>query len=103
MLEKEVEAKIVRYAKDKGVLTYKFSSPQQRGVPDRLFLHGGIALFMEVKRAGKQPTKLQLKHMERIREAGHYACWVDNPHDGKIAVGALANGDIKLLPADLFR
>ena len=37
MLEKDIEKAVCDYAKSKGVLTYKFSSPNHVGVPDRIF------------------------------------------------------------------
>ena len=36
MLEKQIEAKVCEYAKTKGVLVYKFTSPARAAVPDRL-------------------------------------------------------------------
>lgn len=89
MLEKEVESKIVAYATKERVLTYKFSSPQRRGVPDRIFLYNGKALFLEIKRLGKKPTKLQYKHLQLISDAGHRTGWVDNVEDGKLHIDML--------------
>ena len=60
MLEKEIEKKIVNYAKSKNFLAYKFTSPSNRSVPDRLFISPtGNIFFIEFKRKGKIPTKLQ--------------------------------------------
>ena len=38
MLEKQIESKVCDYAKSKGVLAYKFTSPARAAVPDRLFI-----------------------------------------------------------------
>lgn len=58
MLEKEIEAHLVRRVKEAGGIAYKFTSPQRRSVPDRLVLMpGGRALFVECKRPGAKPTR----------------------------------------------
>jgi len=66
MLEKDLEKKIARWCKDNGYLTYKFSSPSMRGVPDRIIIGPLGVLFLELKRPGNEPTKLQLKHIDDI-------------------------------------
>lgn len=78
MLEKTIEAKAVRAAKERGWRSYKFSSPAHRGVPDRLFLRDGRAVFIEFKRPGKKPTRLQARELELIRETGCKAEWTDS-------------------------
>jgi len=83
-LETQIETKVSNYAKSKGCLSYKFSSPANRGVPDRIFiLPNGVVLFMELKAPGKTPTALQLKHAQEIRANGGNAVWVDNLEDAK--------------------
>ena len=50
MLEKQIESKVVKKAKELGFLTYKFSSPSNRGVPDRIFISPyGEVFFIEFK------------------------------------------------------
>jgi Holliday junction resolvase len=78
MRESALEAKIVKYCRENGILTYKFSSPSQRGVPDRVMMKDGKVLFLEVKAPGKEPTKLQLHEIEKIRKSGVFAVWADN-------------------------
>lgn len=81
--ESQVEAKIVAYARSKGCLVYKFSSPARRGVPDRIIIApGGKVLFLEIKRPGKHPTELQLREMRLLREQGCRAEWTDSAQDG---------------------
>jgi hypothetical protein len=76
--EKELEVKVVRFARELGLLVYKFSSPSNRGVPDRLFVneHGTIG-FLELKAKGEKPTKLQMFHLDLFRARGVPAGWVD--------------------------
>ena len=40
-------------------MNFKFSSASRKGVPDRIFLYKGSVMFIEFKRNGKKPTKLQ--------------------------------------------
>ena len=82
-LESSVEAALVRYAAKRGVLTFKFSSPSHRGVPDRIFMANGNVLFLEVKRPGGEPTALQTYTMRAITNAGCLCRWVDNVEAGK--------------------
>lgn len=79
----------MRHAQRKGVLTFKFSSPSHRGVPDRIFIKNGFILFLEVKRPGGVPTRLQEYTMRAIRQAGARVNWVDNVQDGKDLIDGL--------------
>ena len=71
MKEKQIESKIVKKAKELGFLTYKFSSPSNRGVPDRIFIspHGEV-FFIEFMSAKGKLTKLQEKVIKDIGEYG---------------------------------
>lgn len=92
MLEKEIEASVVSYARKSGVLAYKFSSPAQRGVPDRIFVFNDRVLFVEFKRTGQKPTKLQYHQMKLLQEQGQhhvYVEWCDNVHSGKHMIRTL--------------
>lgn len=78
MLERQLEAKVVKHCHDLNLLCYKFSSPAHRGVPDRLILGRGRAMFLELKTLGKRPTELQIREIDRIRSRGIHVNWVDN-------------------------
>ena len=78
MTEAQLERKVVEFCREYKLLTYKFSSPAHRGVPDRIILYRGRALFLELKRPGKKPTKLQERELEELRAAGCAAHWSDN-------------------------
>ena len=84
MLEKEIEAKVKEYARSKGWLAYKFTSPGHSFVPDGLFISPkGVVLFMEFKQLGKKPTPGQSREISRIIEH-HTQCYVvDNVERGK--------------------
>jgi hypothetical protein len=68
--ERDIEKKAVELAKKAGWLTYKFVSPSQRGVPDRIFIKDGRIVFVEFKAPGKKPTALQAQTIRKLREAG---------------------------------
>jgi len=68
-LEKELEKKIVQYAKDKKILTYKFSSPSCRGVPDRIFINkSGVVFFIEFKNPHGKMSQMQFKIKNDLEE-----------------------------------
>lgn len=80
MLESELERKVVNWCKSRGLLTYKFVSPNNRGVPDRIVVctSNGCILFLELKQRGKRPSALQIHEINRLREAGCNAQWADS-------------------------
>lgn len=98
MTESQLEAALVRYARAKGILTYKFSSPAHRGVPDRIFIHQGRVLFLELKRPGNVPTKLQEHVMAEMCEAGANCLWTSDLDMAKTILDNLAHhGNIHTL------
>lgn len=77
--EKSIEQYLVKKVKEKGGRAYKFVSPGNDGVPDRLVcLPGGRICFVELKAPGKQPTKLQQLQLERLRGLGFQTAVVDS-------------------------
>lgn len=69
MLEKFVEAALVKRVKELGGTCEKFTSPGRRSVPDRIVtLPGNRIVFVEVKAPGKKPTELQDRdHARRMK------------------------------------
>jgi len=84
--ESKLESRVVKLCRKLGLLTYKFSSPSQRGVPDRVIMGWGIVFFLELKKAGCKPTALQKREIKRISEAGIPADWVDNFIDAELMI-----------------
>ena len=78
MLERDIEAYLVKRCAEIGALCDKFTSPQRRSVPDRLITFGGRVLFVELKATGKKPTEAQVRDHERRREAGAAVVWLDS-------------------------
>ena len=67
MLEKTIEAALIKRVKELKGLCEKFTSPGRRSVPDRIVtLPGGRIVFCECKRPGAKPTnKQQADHAAR--------------------------------------
>ena len=71
MLEKEIEKYLRDKIKNLGGIAYKFISPGNNGVPDRLIcLPTGKAIFMELKAPGKEPKPHQNLQINRLRNLG---------------------------------
>ncbi len=84
MLEKAIEAKVYKYAEEKGFSQNKLSSPACRSVPDRIFFADKQrCFFIEFKATGKKATPAQLRDHERRERQGHIVFVVDNVEDGK--------------------
>lgn len=87
MLEKKIEAVVCDYAKSKGWLVYKFTSPARAAVPDRLFIApGGRCIFCEFKAPGKKPTVPQSREHDRLRSQGVQVYVVDDVVVGKAVI-----------------
>lgn len=68
MLEKDIEAYLVKRVKAIGGHAYKFVSPSNRGVADRLVvLPGGVVWFVEVKTEGGRLSPLQTLFIEQMK------------------------------------
>ncbi len=71
MLEREIENYLNDNIKKLGGRAYKFVSPGNRGVPDRMILlPGGRIIFVELKTKDRYPTKLQRVQIKRMRDLG---------------------------------
>lgn len=84
-LESVIEHRVCDYAKTLRVLSYKFTSPARRSVPDRLMVmpEGRGCFFMEMKRKGQQPTAAQAVEIARIRAQGVKVYVIDSVEQGK--------------------
>ena len=69
--EKVIEEYLRDQVKSKGGKAYKFVSPGNAGVPDRMIvLPGSEVFFVELKAPGKKPTELQNKKIAALRTLG---------------------------------
>lgn len=83
MKESIIEKKVTEYAKKKGWLCFKWSSPSQRGVPDRMYFKDFKVKMIEFKAEGKRPTKLQEKVHSNLYEQGFVVDVIDSIEAGK--------------------
>lgn len=71
MAEKDIERFLVAGVKNMGGKAYKFVSPGNAGVPDRLVvMPGGKVYFAELKTDKGTPTVLQCRQMNQLYELG---------------------------------
>lgn len=79
MSEKEIENYLVRKIKKLKGIAYKFTSPGNSGVPDRLcLLPNGVIFFVELKSTGKKPRALQVNQIAKIAKLGQRVYVVDS-------------------------
>lgn len=98
MLERDIEAYLVKRCKEIGALCDKFTSPQRRSVPDRLVTFGGRVLFVELKATGARPTPAQVRDHDRRRAAGAEVAWLDSVEGVDVVIDALTLG--RRIPVD---
>ena len=89
MLESQLERRLVEWCRRNGLLTLKFVSPNNRGVPDRIVIWQGRILFLELKQPGAKPTKLQFHEMKRLADAGCLVRWADNFDEALLHISRL--------------
>lgn len=89
MRESYIEKKVCDYAVTLGWVHYKFSSPGNKGVPDRILLRKGRIIFIEFKATGKEPTKLQFYIHKIIRRLGFKVYVVDDIEVGKLLLNQI--------------
>ena len=89
MRESTIERAVCAYAKTKGCLTLKLSGQNQKGQPDRMFLHNGRVMFIEFKAPGKRPTALQARWLDRLTEHTFHATSCDDIAAGKRLIDLL--------------
>lgn len=83
MGEKAIEKKVCDYAKSQGLLCYKFVSPSQRGVPDRIFItKQGFVFFIEFKYKNAEPEPEQKRKIKEIRDHNAYVFVVNTVEGG---------------------
>lgn len=79
MKESELERKFRTMVQKAGGRAYKFVSPGNDGVPDRLVvLPGGRIGFVELKRKGGVPGKQQQYRMKELEDMGCFTAVVDD-------------------------
>lgn len=71
MRERDIEKVLVDEVRKAGGRAYKFTSPGNDGVPDRIvLLPSGLVIFVELKTEVGRLTRLQRIQCERIKSLG---------------------------------
>lgn len=89
MKEKVIEQALTREVKKAGGLCYKWASPGNTGVPDRIVIYGGMIKFIELKAPGKKPTPKQEYIHAQLREQGASVYVIDSLEGVKTLIKAL--------------
>ena len=78
-MERDIEKYFTQQAKKHGALAFKFVSPGNAGVPDRIVIRadGGIE-FVELKSPGETLRPLQLKMMDMLEAYGQTVTVIDS-------------------------
>lgn len=94
MREKEVEQYLVKRVKEVGGKAYKWVSPGNDGVPDRIVFLSGVTALVELKAPGKKPTPLQMAKHRELEKLGQRVFVLDNREkvDGFICTIQSDNG-----------
>ncbi len=94
MKEKDVETYLRERAKKAGGKAYKFVSPGNDGVPDRLVcLPGGCVAFVELKAPGKVPRPLQRGQQEFLKRLGFRVEVIDSKQRVDDFMVSMGSGD----------
>jgi hypothetical protein len=78
MTEAHIERILVKEVKALGGKAVKMIPTYEAGIPDRLVLFRGYAIFVELKRAGLKPKALQLRYMEELNRMGFHTEVIDS-------------------------
>jgi hypothetical protein len=84
LIEAGIEIPVVYYAEARGCMVLKLNVTGRKGWPDRLFIaHDKRIMFVEFKRPGGKPRKLQAHILKQLTENGHRVEVIDNVEAGK--------------------
>lgn len=100
--ERQIEAYLVKQVKLAEGKAYKFISPGNVGVPDRMVcLPGGRVFFVELKAPGKKPDSQQRARHKELRKMGFvvFGC-VDSLSDVDMIIDWVSH---RAVPALVFR
>lgn len=82
--ESEIEAYVKKEIESRGGLFFKFTSPGQTGVPDRIIvMPGGRVFFVEFKTSSGRITKVQAYQLDRLIDLGAEASVIQGMEGAK--------------------
>lgn len=96
MLERELEKKLRDKIKQSGGRAYKFVSPGNSGVPDRIIVMPGAKIyFVEMKRPGEKPRKLQERQIEFLKKLGFEVLVISTEEELEMFIeGVIENNEL---------
>ena len=93
MLEREIEKKLVDGVRKLGGRAYKFVSPGNDGVPDRIVvLSGRVPKFIELKTETGRLSSLQNVQIKRLKDLGQEVRVLYGLEDVKRFLEEMQNG-----------
>ena len=94
MKEREIEEKLRNAVRQKGGLCWKFVSPGNAGVPDRIVLmQKGKVAFVEVKAPGETMRPLQEKRKRQLESLGFKVFCLDSARDIPKVISEIEGSD----------
>lgn len=90
MREKDIEQYLVKRVREAGGRAYKWVSPGNDGVPDRIVMLPGVIAFVELKAPGKKPTPRQLAKHRELERLGRSVTVIDSREQADDFIEALA-------------
>jgi len=71
MSESQIENRLARMVRERGGLCYKFVSPGNRGVPDRIVITpAGRVIFVELKTSAGRLARIQKWQITEMKKRG---------------------------------
>ena len=70
VLESKIQRDIIKSLEVAGWLVIKLIQTNRNGIPDLVCHKDGRTVYIEVKRPGKQPSKLQYYRLQQLWNAG---------------------------------
>lgn len=76
MYERDLQKKVIKWLRYQGYKVYKISDRFRAGIPDIYAAKNGCGFWIELKRPGERPTKLQQWEIDDLNRHGVPAIWV---------------------------
>jgi hypothetical protein len=93
LVEADIEIPVVYYAECRGCMVLKLNVTGRKGWPDRLFIaRDKRMMFVEFKRPGGKPRRLQEHIIKQLNAAGHWVVVIDNVEAGKKLIREFLEG-----------
>lgn len=90
MKEHHIEQALKTAVEADGGLCWKLTSPGTTGVPDRICLKDGRAVFVEVKAPGCKPRPIQHRRIRQLQDQGFTVLVIDQVEQIEEVLDALS-------------